>query len=60
MQAGVFMEMTTNAELSDLMEKVHQEVFGKSIKERQEESHSRKDEVLDYSQYDQPTYERKR
>jgi len=60
MSAGVFMGHVTNAELAELMDKVHVNIFGKTIGQRKAElPGSWQEEVIDYSQYDQPTFERK-
>jgi hypothetical protein len=58
-QAGSFFGLATSDELKSLMDRVHVDVFGKSIEERQsEQSSSWVPESIDYSQYEQPTYER--
>ncbi|WP_374972762.1 hypothetical protein [Spongiibacter marinus] len=60
MQAGVFLGVVENAEMSALMERTHFTVFGKSIAERKtERSMKWSDEAIDYSQFESPTYERK-
>ena len=60
MQAGVFIGLVSNAELSELMETVHQNVYGQTIAERRAAcSTSWQNETIDYSQYDQPAYIRK-
>jgi len=60
MQAGVIVGLVTNTELNTLMEDVHLTVFGKTIKQRKEErSIHFDDETIDYSGYEQPTFERK-
>jgi len=59
MQAGVFLGLVSNKELSVLMDAIHHSVFGISIKERRDsKSDSWKNDTIDYSVYDQPTYER--
>ena len=59
MQAGVFMELTSNQELSELMERIHQQVFGLSIAERRQQQQSRwPEEEIDFSRYEQPAYQR--
>lgn len=59
-QAGVFMHITTNDEMSKLMESIHVSVFGRSIAGRKSERMIIWPEtVIDYSQYEQPAYERK-
>jgi hypothetical protein len=60
MQAGVFIGLVSNAELSELMESVHINVYGQTIAGRREAcSTSWQNEAIDYSQYDQPAYIRK-
>ncbi|AQA18149.1 hypothetical protein BST95_07755 [Halioglobus japonicus] len=60
-QAGSFLGLASKDELQSLMARVHFEVFGKSIEERQsEQANSWVLESIDYSQYDQPAYERGR
>lgn len=59
MNAGVFMGIATNSELSVLMESTHQSVFGMSIQDRKNKNNTRWEEsIIDYSQYDLPTYVR--
>lgn len=60
MSAGVFMGHVTNAELAKLMDDIHVSIFGKTIQQRKAElPGSWRDEGIDYSQFDQPTFERK-
>ncbi len=60
MRAGVFMGIVSNDEMSGLMNSCHQAIFGKSIEQRKAELSSHwQEEFIDYSQYEQPTYERK-
>ena len=60
MSAGVYMEHVTNAELAKLMDDIHVSVFGKTIGQRKAElPGSWQEEGINYSQYDQPTFERK-
>lgn len=60
MQGAIFMSFATSQDLAELMEKLHFSVFGKTIAERRTEITSRwPEEAVDYSQYDQPAYERK-
>jgi len=60
MQAGVFIGLVSNAELSELMEAVHLKVYGQTIAQRRAAcSTSWQNEAIDYSQYDQPAYMRK-
>lgn len=59
MQAGVFLGLTSNEELTILMEQVHFSVFGMSINERKASKPTQwQDERMDYSRYESPTYER--
>jgi hypothetical protein len=61
MQAGVFMGLASKAELYQLMNDVHEAVYGKSIEERKAERLAKWEvEAIDYSEYEAPTYERKR
>ena len=61
MQGAVFMGLATNAELAELMEKVHFSIFEKSIADRrQEKSSSWQELAIDYEKYDQPTHQRKK
>ena len=58
-QAGIYLELATNPELKELMEQVYFSVFGKSISQRHKENLVSWPEVLiEYDQYDQPTFER--
>ncbi|AKH67756.1 hypothetical protein IMCC21906_00061 [Spongiibacter sp. IMCC21906] len=60
MQAGVFLGLASHQELGQKMAAIHYAVFGKTIEERKAElSGLWKDEAIDYSAYDAPTYERK-
>jgi len=57
MQAGVFLELTTNTEMSQLMNDIHVSVFDKTIEQRKaEKSNDWQSELIDYAQYEQPTY----
>jgi hypothetical protein len=59
MQAGVFLGLSSNSELKQLMEEMHQQVFSMSIRERRlQQEAGRIAEGIDYSLYDQPTYSR--
>ncbi|MEH6627536.1 MAG: hypothetical protein V7739_13925 [Motiliproteus sp.] len=61
MQAGVFLGLASNKELSDMMEDIHLRIHGKSIQERKDEKPSLwQEQSIDYSEYEQPTYERKK
>ncbi len=60
MHAGVYMDLVTNAELAKVMNDIHVSVFGKTIQQRKAElPGNRQEEAIDYSYYDQPTFERK-
>jgi hypothetical protein len=60
MQAGVYIDLVSNAELSELMESVQLNVYYQTIaKRRAASSTSWQNEAIDYSQYDQPAYMRK-
>lgn len=60
MAAGVFMGLATNAELAKVMDEIHVRLFGKTIEQRKKElPGSWQEEGIDYSFYDQPTFERK-
>src|SRR5690606_29870531 len=59
MLAAVFMRLATSAELDRVMERIHFDVFGKSIEERRQEGEARwQESVINYDRYDQPAYER--
>ena len=59
-QAGVFLRITTNDEVSKVMESIHFSVFGQSISGRKAEKMIIWPEtVIDYSQYEQPAFVRK-
>ncbi len=59
MQAGSFFGLATSKELKKLMEEVHCEVFGQTIKERQASTNSTwVAEQIDYSEYDSPSFDR--
>lgn len=61
MQAGTFVGLAASDELKSLMNQVHIDVFGKTIQDRKSElSTPQVPENIDYSQYEQPTYERDR
>lgn len=60
MAAGVFMSLVSNAELAKVMDDIHMRLFGKTIKQRKAElPGSWQEEGIDYSFYEQPTFERK-
>ena len=57
LQAGIFMKITTPAEMSELLERAHYSVFEKTIQERRsEKSTSWSDIEIDYGLFDSPTY----
>jgi hypothetical protein len=57
MQAGIFLQIATPAEMSALMEDVHYSIFGKTIGERKsEKSTNWPDFDIDYDKFDSPTY----
>ena len=59
MAAGVFLGLTTNAELNGAMNDVHLKVFGKSIDQRKSEIPNLwKGDEVDYGTYDSPSYQR--
>lgn len=59
MRAGVFLGVVKNPELSTLMEDLHLDVVGMTIDERMARHRDRyKDEEINYSQYESPSYER--
>ncbi len=60
MAAGIFMGLASNAELAKVMNEIHVRLFGKTIEQRKKElPGSWQEEGIDYSFYDQSTYERK-
>ena len=60
MAAGVFMGLVTNTELAKVMNDIHVRLFGKTIEQRKAElPGSWQEEGIDYSFYEQPTFERK-
>ena len=61
MNAGVFMEIVSNAELNNLMNETHLSIFEKTIQQRKIESSGNwQQDVIDYSSYEQPSYTRKK
>lgn len=61
MHAGVFMGIVSNAELVKSMDEIHVRILGKTIQQRKTELASNwQEEVIDYGQYEQPAYERKK
>ncbi len=60
MNAGVFMKLVTNTELSNFMDEIHINIFGKSIQQRKTElPNSWQEDGIDYSQYESPAFGRK-
>jgi len=58
-QAGIFIQLTTREEMSQLMNSVHIDIFGKTMSQRMAESTgSWPETVIDYSAYEQPVFER--
>ncbi|WOX07085.1 hypothetical protein [Microbulbifer pacificus] len=61
MQAGIFLGLSSKAELAQLMEDIHVDIFGKTIAERKAQAPlSWVFEEVDYSHYESPAYERTR
>lgn len=63
MSAGVFLELTTNNELKELLDRIHFEVFGKTIEDRKAELQNEarwREEAIDYTAFDSPSFERKK
>ncbi|ASP39512.1 hypothetical protein CHH28_12880 [Bacterioplanes sanyensis] len=59
MQAGVFLQLISRDELAQRMERLHQDVFAMSIAERRQRwAEQWPQELLDYSHYDAPAFER--
>jgi len=57
MQAGIFMEIATPAEMSKLLEEAHYSVFGKAIRDRKSElSTTWTDIEVDYDKFDSPSF----
>ena len=57
--AGVFIGITSNAEISAIIARVHQEIFGVSVQQkRQQQSGVWPESEVDYAWYDIPTFER--
>ena len=53
MKAGVVLGISTNSELQQLIEAVHFDIFGQTIKEREQARTSVwKEEEIDYNQYE--------
>ena len=54
------MGLVTNTELAKVMDEIHVQLFGKTIQQRKAElPGSWQEEGIDYSLYEQPTFERK-
>lgn len=61
--AGEILAICSRAEVQQLMEQVHQEVFGVSIAERQPKEQTRRRQALklgDYDYFEEPTFNRLR
>ncbi|HEY8568777.1 hypothetical protein [Microbulbifer sp.] len=59
MQAGIFLGLSSKAELAQLMEEIHFDIFGKTIAEHRAQAPlSWVFEEVDYSLYESPAYER--
>jgi len=59
MQAGVFLGLSSNNELQQLMEEMHKQVFSMSIRERRlQQEAGRISNTVDYSFYDAPAFNR--
>ena len=57
LHAGIFMQIATPAEMSELLERAHYSVFGKTVQERKaEKSTGWSDIEVDYGLFDSPTY----
>ena len=55
--AGIFLQITTPAEMSALLEDVHYSIFGKTVRARRsEKSTTWSDIEIDYDKFDSPTY----
>ncbi|MCA0899751.1 hypothetical protein [Microbulbifer agarilyticus] len=61
MQAGIYLGLNSKAELAQLMEEIHIEVFGNTIAEHKAEApHAWVFEEIDYGPYETPAYVRNR
>ena len=59
-QAGIFLKLLTKKEADSLVDRVHMDIFGKTIEERKHEKGQRWiDGQQDYSVYDSPTHTRR-
>jgi hypothetical protein len=59
MQAGKFLGLATNDELKSLMDRIHIDIFGNTIEQRQAgQATSWIPESIDYNHYEHPAYER--
>ena len=55
--AGIFLNITTRGEMTNLMEQAHYAVFGKTIEERRsDKTISWSDIEIDYVKFDSPTF----
>jgi hypothetical protein len=60
-QGAIFMGFASSQQVVALMESLHCSVFDKTIAERSAENSAQwQDEAIDYSKYEQPTYERRK
>ena len=58
-QAGIFLKLVTTEEANAIVERIHLDVFGKTVEERKREKGLRwVDGQPDYSRYDTPTHMR--
>ena len=56
-QAGIFMQVATSHEMSQLLEDLHYSVFGKTIQDRKsEKTASWSDFDINYDSFDSPTF----
>ena len=56
------MRIVTNDELNQLMEKKHVEILGETIEERRKREREKTEwprDIIDYSEYETPAFERK-
>ena len=57
MQAAVFLDITSNEELYDVMQEVHMSVFDMSIEQRKKQNEIKwKEDQIDYAGYDIPSF----
>lgn len=63
MQAGEFLHIVTQDELTEVMESSHKKVFGETIAQRKERLNRKQRwpvETIDYSEFESPAYDRRR